>query len=102
HAASSCVRLSNSPGCFLRYRGLTRRVRRAIVFASGVLRCGRIPRGHQVDLECLDPTARPENEADDPHVLVPTEALVVALTKTVNVDRDGRAAGGRGQRQGLG
>ena len=46
-------------------------------------------------------TARPENEADDPHVLVPTESLVVALTKPVKINRDGRAAVGRCQRQRL-
>src|SRR6266478_8453326 len=68
----------------------------AIGFASGAL---RIPRAHQVELECLDPTARPENEADDSHVLVPMQSLVVALTNAVKVDRDGRGAVGRCQRQ---
>src|SRR6266571_610963 len=55
----------------------------------------RKPRGHSVEFECLDPAAWPENEADDPHVLVPAESMVVALTNAVKVDRDRRAAVGR-------
>jgi hypothetical protein len=71
----------------------------AIGFAPGALRFHRVPRAHQVELERLDPTAWPENEADDPHVLVPAESMVVALTKAVEVDRDGGAAVGRCQLQ---
>ena len=34
----------------------------------------REPRGHHVELKCLDSTARPENESNDPHVLVPAKS----------------------------
>ena len=46
----------------------------------------REPRGHQVELECLDPAAWPENVAHHLHVLVPTEPVVVALSDAVQVD----------------
>src|SRR5262245_19570053 len=46
---------------------------------SGALRHGRIPRRYQVELERLDPWARPENVTDDPHVLVASKSMVVAL-----------------------
>ena len=72
-----------------------------MAFDSRALWFRRVPRGHQVDLECLDPPAWPENEADDPHVLVPAEPGVVALTKAVKVDRNGRGVVGRSQRQRL-
>ena len=62
--------------------------------ASRALWLDRIPRAHQVDLECLDPTARPENEADDPHVLIAAESLVMALWNVVkSIVMAGRLSG---------
>src|SRR5262245_46729077 len=61
----------------------------------------RIPRGHQVELEGLDSGTRPEDVADDPHVLVASESVVIALRKTSQIDGDGRRAVGRRQRHRL-
>src|SRR5262245_59866913 len=61
----------------------------------------RKPRGHQVDLECLYAPAWPENVADDPHILVAAEAMVVALAKSVKVDRHGRGVVGGCERHRL-
>src|SRR5215470_4709972 len=72
-------------------------VRSVLMLSSGALRHGRIPRRHQVELERLDPAARPEYVADDSHVLVSTESLVVALRQTTQVDRDRRCPVGRRQ-----
>jgi hypothetical protein len=71
----------------------------SLEFVSGWLHW--IPRGHQVDLECLDPTAWPENGSDDPHVLVSSKSVVVALTDAVKVDGNSRAVVGRCQRHQL-
>ena len=54
-----------------------------------------------VEFECLDPAAWPENEADDPHVLVPAKPVIVALTNAVKVDRNGWGVVGRCQRHRL-
>jgi putative ABC transport system substrate-binding protein len=67
-------------------------LRVAVGFGSRRLR--RKPRGHQVDLKCLYATAWPENEAHDPHILVPAEPLIVALTNAMKVDRNGRSVVG--------
>src|SRR5690348_13072421 len=61
----------------------------------------RVPRGHQVELEGLDPAAWPKNVADYPYVLVAAESVVVALRKTSQIDRDGRRAVGRRERHRL-
>src|SRR5262245_47011626 len=59
------------------------------------------PRAHQVDLECLNPTAWSENESDDSNVLVSSESVVVALSNAVKVDRNGRSVVGGCQRHRL-
>src|SRR5262249_35475533 len=69
--------------------------------ALGGLWHRRIPRGHQVELEGLDSGTRPADVADDPHVLVASEAVVGRAGKTDEIDGDGRRAVGRRQRHRL-